>query len=132
MTGHVQKLGKEYVRGVPTTRYRGTVGVSELVKRLEEEGADDRAAYVEAEGSPLRIEAWIDADGLVRRTRWVKSQPGKGGEESTMDMRVDFFDFGIDPEIDVPDSGEVFDATPLVEEELENEHAPGSQGRSTQ
>jgi hypothetical protein len=33
---------------------------------------------------------------------------------------MDFFDFGIEPEIDVPDSSEVFDATALTEESLED------------
>jgi hypothetical protein len=36
-----------------------------------------------------------------------------------MDMRIDFFDFGYEPEIEVPDSSEVFDATSLAEEQLE-------------
>jgi hypothetical protein len=103
VTGDVQKLGKEDVRGVPTTRYRGTVEEDE-----EEE-----------EGTPLQIEAWIDADGLVRRMRFVKSQPREGGGGSmTIDMRMDFFDFGFAPKIDVPEPSEVFDATALAQEEV--------------
>ena len=76
VTGDVQKLGKEDVRGVPTTRYRGTIGVSEHAEELREEGAEDRASYVEKMGTPLQVEAWIDADGLVRRMRFVKSREG--------------------------------------------------------
>lgn len=118
-TGDVQKLGREGVRGVPTTHYRGTVGVSENAERLREIGAEDLASYVEEEGTPLQVEAWIDADGLVRRMRFVNSQPREGGEGSmTIDMRMDFFDFGFVPEIDVPESSEVFDATALAQDEL--------------
>jgi hypothetical protein len=121
-TGDVQKLGKEDVRGVPTTHYRGTVDVSKRAEQLREEGAEDLASYIEEEekeGTPLQVEAWIDADGLVRRMRLIKSEPREGGEGSmTMDMRMDFFDFGIAPEIDVPESSEVFDATALAEDEL--------------
>ncbi|HVQ57696.1 MAG TPA: hypothetical protein VMS60_02200 [Solirubrobacterales bacterium] len=85
----VEKLGKEEVRGVPTTRYRGTV-----------------------KGSPLKIEAWIDGKGLVRRMQFVKSEPGgKGEDRKTTKMRIDYFDFKSVPEIDVPDSDEVYDAT---------------------
>ncbi len=117
VTGDVQKLGKEDVRGVPTTRYRGTVDASENVERLREEGAEDLASRIEED--PLQGEAWIDADGLIRRMRFVKSEPGEGGEgPMTLDMRVDFYDFGISPEIDVPESSEVFDATSLVKDEL--------------
>lgn len=118
-TGDVRKLGKGEVRGVPTTRYGGTVGVSEQAERLREEGAEDLASYVEEEGAPLQIEAWIDADGLVRRMRFVKTEPSEEGDGSmTTDMRMDFFDFGIVPEIEVPESSEVFDATALAQEEL--------------
>ncbi len=118
-TTGVRKLGKEDVRGVPTTRYSGTVGVSEQAERLREKGAEDLASYIEEEGTPLRLEVWIGADGLVRRMRFVKSEPGEGGEGSTtVDMRMDFFDFGIVPEINVPESSEVFDATALAQNEL--------------
>jgi hypothetical protein len=70
----------------------------------------------------VHVEAWVDSDGLIRRMRVVTTQPqveGEGG--ATMDMRVEFFDFGINPQIDLPDSDEVFDATAMAEEEL-SEH----------
>ncbi len=83
-----------------------------------EEGADDLASETER-GAPPRIEVWIDADGLIRRMRLVRSQPGEGGEgPKTTDMRMDFYDLGITPEIDLPDSSEVFDATALAEDEV--------------
>jgi len=119
VTGKVQKLGKEDVRGVPTTHYRGTIGASENAELLRKEGAEDLASYVKEKASPLRVEAWIDADGLVRRMRLVHTQPPeKGKGPTTIDMRMDFFDFGLDPEIDVPESSEVFDATDLAREKL--------------
>lgn len=117
--GDVRKLGEENVRGVPTTHYRGTVSVAESVRRLREEGGEDLASYVEEKGTPLQVEAWIDADRLVRRMRLIKSQPREKGEGSmTVDMRMEFFDLGIDPEIDVPESSEVFDATASAEDEI--------------
>lgn len=117
-TGGVQKLGKEYVRGVPTMRYRGTVDSSEEAEQLREEGAEELASNLE-NGRPLQVEAWIDAEGLVRRMRFVKSESREGGEGSmTIDVRVDFYDFSVVPEIDVPEEGEVFDATAFAKEEL--------------
>ncbi len=117
----VRKLSKEDVRGVPTTRYAGTVSVSEQVKELREQGADDLALSTEANGAPLQIEVWIDAKELVRRMRMVASQPGEGDEgPTTMDMRMNFFDFGFVPEIEVPDESEVFDMTSMAEEELDS------------
>ncbi len=47
--------------------------------------------------------------------RLVNSRPSdKGDGPVTTDMRMDFIDFGIEPEIEVPDSSEVFDATELA------------------
>jgi hypothetical protein len=117
--GGVDEVGKEEVRGVPTTRYRGRLGVSESAKRLREEGGEGAASIVEKHASPLRLEAWIDAKGFVRRMRvlQLRSSPG---EDQTIDLRTDFYGFGLEPEIDVPDSDEVFDATSLAKEQIES------------
>jgi hypothetical protein len=112
----VQKLGEEDVRGVSTTRYHGEVDVSERTEQLREEGAEKLASEIE-EDPPMQIEVWIDSDGLVRRMRYVKAERGEDGEKApATDMRVDFFDFGIEPEIELPDSNEVFDATAIGRE----------------
>lgn len=118
--GGVEKVGREDVRGVSTTRYRGRISVSENADQLREEGADKTASYVEKVGTPVQVEAWVDAKGLVRRMRIVQTRPGEEGKgPATIDLRTDFFDFGLEPEVDVPDSDEVFDATSLAEEQLD-------------
>jgi hypothetical protein len=111
----VRKLGKEKVRGVETTRYRGTLDPSESAQKLREEGSGDFAAHVQEEGAPVQVEAWIDGNELVRRMRILSSQPqDEGKADMKIDMIVDFFDFGFRPEIEVPDSDEVFDATSMA------------------
>ncbi len=118
-TGGVQKLGTEKVHGVQTTRYRGTVGVSENAQHLRDAGGEKIAKVVEEKGGPTQVEAWVDADGRVRRMRVVGRKPDDEGKgPSTTDMQVDFVDFGTVPAITVPDSSEVFDATSLAEDEL--------------
>lgn len=117
----IEKLGREKVGGVPTTHYSGTVSVDRQAERLRDVGADELAERVEGEGSPTAIEAWIDDRGLMRRMRIVQTSPQVEGDGTgTIAMRMDFSDFGIEPEIEVPDSGEVFDATSIVEEGLED------------
>lgn len=118
-SGGVEEVGKENVRGVPTTRYRGKIGVAESVKRLREEGANDAASYAEKHSSPLQLEAWIDAKGLVRRMRIAQLKSGGRAKSPMIDMSTDFFDFGFEPEIEVPDSSEVFDATSLAQEQID-------------
>ncbi len=119
-TTGVRKLGKETVRGVPTTRYGGVLSASDQAASLREKGADDSASRVEEEGTPARVEVWIDAKGLTRRVRIVSTDPGEGGATgTTADLRMDFLDFGLVPEIEVPVADEVFDATSMAEDELD-------------
>ncbi|HET8565040.1 MAG TPA: hypothetical protein VFL77_01070 [Solirubrobacterales bacterium] len=51
-----KEIGREDIRGVATTHYRGTLPVSE-----------QEVFGVEVQVSPPRVEAWIDARGRVRR-----------------------------------------------------------------
>lgn len=114
----VSKRGREVVRGVPTTRYAGTISVAEQTERLREKGAEGLSSLVEEESGPLWIEVWIDDDGLIRRMDYTGSQQGAEGEErTTFDVRMDFYDFGNVPKIEVPDPSEAFDATSLAREE---------------
>lgn len=85
-SGDFEKAGSAQVRGVATTRYRGT---------LE---------------SGMKTEAWIDGEGRLRRMRLE----GSPGSRSTV-MTMDFFDFGPVPGIKIPDPSEVFNVTELVE-----------------
>lgn len=120
VSGGVDKVGREEVRGVMTTRYRGRISVADNAKRLRGLGADTMASDVEEVGSPVQIEAWIDSKGLVRRMAVAQTKPGEEDKPpTTVDMRIDFFDFGYEPEIEVPDSGEVFDATSVTQEQIE-------------
>ncbi|HKF81492.1 MAG TPA: hypothetical protein VKB23_00865 [Solirubrobacterales bacterium] len=117
----IKSLGKEKVRGVETTHYSGTVPIATQADRMRDLGAEELAERFEEEGSPSAVEAWIDDQGLLRQMRIVHTIPEvKGDGTTTLDMRMDFFDFGIEPVIDVPDDDEVFDATSLAEEELED------------
>lgn len=62
VNGDVEELGREQVRGVPTTRYRGEIESAERGELLREEGAEELASQIEA-GSPvfdLGIEPEID------------------------------------------------------------------------
>jgi len=81
-----ETLGKETIRGVKTTGYRGTIDTG------------------------AKFETWIDGKGLVRRAR-IKGSPS---DPVSVDMTVDFYDFGISPDIELPDPDTVFDATDLA------------------
>ncbi|HEX7279508.1 MAG TPA: hypothetical protein VF255_07785 [Solirubrobacterales bacterium] len=122
--GSFEELGREKVRGVPTRRYRTSVSLSGYAELLRDEGKDELADHYEKLSTlmpgPVVGEAWIDDKGIVRRNRVVMDLPGESGQPAmTMDMQMDLFDFGARPQIGLPDSSQVFDATPYVEEQFD-------------
>jgi hypothetical protein len=103
-----EELGKKEIRGVATTRYRGTLPVS-----------GKKVFGVEVQVSPPQVEVWIDARRRVRRMT-VSISGSVGGEEgsTTTDMTMDFLDFGPVSKIELPEQDEIYDATGRVESEF--------------
>jgi hypothetical protein len=120
--GDVEDLGEEDVRGVSTTHYRGSIDVDRLEQNLRSEGKADVAKLVGrayASQTSIPVEVWIDQDGVVRRIREVLPLGGgDSGPGLTMDMQIELYDFGAEPDISLPPADKVFDATPLVKSEL--------------
>jgi hypothetical protein len=73
-----EELGREEVRDVDATRFRGTI-----------EGA--------------RIDVWIGDDGLVRRFEILESF--EDGETTT--LTTEFYDFGVEVDVEAPPADEV-------------------------
>ena len=84
---HTEQVGEEDVRGVSTTHYRLTV--------------DREAAKLVGDGHAT-VDIWL-ADELLRRI----SYEDRGGQDTT-----EFFDFGIDVEIEPPPTEEVDRTSP--------------------
>jgi hypothetical protein len=122
--GNFEELGREQVRGVPTRRYRTSISLDGYAELLRDEGKDELADHYEKLATlmpgPVVGEAWIDDKEIVRRNRVVMDLPSEEGQPAlTMDMRMDLFDFGARPNIQLPDSSQVFDATPYLEEQFD-------------
>jgi hypothetical protein len=81
-----ERIGEEDVRGVPTVEYRLTVHCEE--------------ADLVCEGESAPVDVWIDDEGLVRRL--FLDANGMAGT-------VEFFDFGIDVDIQPPAADQVDD-----------------------
>lgn len=117
--GPAEELGSEVVRGVETTRYRGTVSLSRFADRLRREGKD-RAADLYARvagqvGRDVGVEAWIDERGVLRQMRSTMSMLGDDGAVAmTMDMRITLFDFGAQPSIALPDESAAYAPGPTA------------------
>jgi hypothetical protein len=123
-----EELGTEEVRGVETTHYRATVDQEAEVERLREEGEDEAADALELviaanDGETTsEVEVWVDEKSTIHRMIMeIPFSIGAIPSESTMRITIDLFDFGIKPDITVPDEDVVFDATELAQEQLEQE-----------
>lgn len=98
----VEDLGREAVRGDQTTHYKGTVRLSEELP------------------GEIPVETWIDRHGLIRKVRIVEPLPEAAeGTTLTMDLTIELFDFGAEPEIELPALETVLDYTPVARAELQ-------------
>ena len=113
-SGNVRVVGHQSVNGRMTRRYRANIAIAKLAGLLREQDKGDVAdAYEGLEGvvpTGISAEAWVDRENLVRRMRLVMPTPGENGAPPmTMDMRMDLFNFGNRPDIQLPDPNTVVD-----------------------
>lgn len=104
----VEKLGKEEVRGVPTTRYRAVV---DMEKALSQNPAQRRLYEKTREtlkDPKVPMEIWLDKDDVVRRYKMdmtlnvPETTSGGGNGEARTTMTAEYFDFGAPLEVTPP------------------------------
>jgi len=102
--------GTDRIRGIPTTRYAFVIDFEELVhdnKALEQLKAV-------AGTSSIPAQAWIDAQGRVRRLNVRMSIGASLGTPMTMTMTEDLYDFGVRANIVPPPDSIVTDISNLT------------------
>lgn len=103
----IERVRRDSVRGVETTRYRGIVDLERVIEREPAaKQAKLREELASAKRTTLPFEVWIDDEGLARRlktTDWSTENPQPG--------TVDFFDFGIKTNIEAPPLDQVTDVS---------------------
>jgi len=118
VSGKVETVGREEVRGVATTRYRATVDLRrypDLVPRADRAAA--RAAIeqlIEMTGAAtMPVDVWVGGDDRVRRIA-QKLSLDAAGMSSAIEQRFEFYDFGAKVDIRVPDPDDVTDISDLA------------------
>lgn len=111
-TGDVHKLGRAKIGHVQTTRYRVTMSPEGIVQSLHEQGKDELAEQLEGGQAqivgPVHAEVFITPNGMLRRMRTVTTVLADG-KTVTTEVRADLFDYGIHPQIQVPDDSQVLE-----------------------
>lgn len=120
-SGKPRMVAREPIDGQMTRRYRSEIPIGDLVEILREQGRDEEAdAYEEIEGvaaTGISAEAWVDGKQMLRRIRMVMPMPAgePGSPPVSVDMQMDFFDFGAEPVIPLPSPDSVVEG-PLDED----------------
>jgi hypothetical protein len=121
----VHLAGHSEVRGARVSRYATSFEIGDVIAGLRAKGEDELAERCEQLASqvvgPVRAEAFVDREGLLRRIH-IRMASTASGQLETVDTTMDFFDFGSHPQIQIPPESLVFDMTPLLEKQQE---APG-------
>lgn len=112
-SGSVQRLGQVQVRGVPTTRYRVTMTAEDMIEALHSEGKDELAEEFETTplAGPIQAAVFVDRQGMLRRMNTVTTAIADG-KNITSDVHMDLFEFGIHPNVQLPDDSQVLDLSP--------------------
>jgi hypothetical protein len=117
----VREDGSASVRGVETKRYVGEMDFqkaleagledSGLTKEEQKRARDGMSKMLEQlESATIPIEVFIGDDDLVRRIT-MKMDMAIEGERLDMSMTMDYFDFGVDVEVEAPPAASVMDLT---------------------
>ena len=121
----VKKTGNANIRGVPTTRYTAAL---DLHKSLEagsnqlalndEQRAQLRETMKQLETTTglrtIPVDVFVDGEGLLRRMT-MKMSVESGLIPFAMTQTTDFYDFGLDVDVDAPPGSQVTDLSGLME-----------------
>jgi hypothetical protein len=111
----VTLIGHEQIDGVETSHYSAVVDVRKALGDLGDGKLADLVKHSLDQMSPFQtVEVWIDGQGLLRRERSNTTMGAMG----TSTMTMDFTDYGIHPQIDVPPASDVYDLTPMLDQIL--------------
>jgi hypothetical protein len=120
----VKEGGSATVRGVETTRYTGRLDFRKALdaglEKLELSPAERQRARAGMEwmldqlgANGVPFEVFVDGDGLLRRMTMHMNMTVEG-EEMSMKMLIDYFDFGVDVNVQAPPARDVYDASGLL------------------
>jgi hypothetical protein len=99
------RLGSVEVETIETTHYKASIDLGRLVGRLPEgerppeEVADWWRRY---DRGPISVEAWVDAEGRLRRMRAEINVEGLGELGDVMTNTLELYDYGVPVDVEAP------------------------------
>jgi hypothetical protein len=120
VSGEIETVGTDELRGVETTHYRATIDLSkyeELVPPAERKELGSMAEdLVEQSGlAEMPFDIWLDEDGHVRKVEaTVAAAPEGTSEEVEASLTFELYDYGEDVDISPPPAEDVADESALT------------------
>lgn len=120
VAGEPEVVGQEEVRGVATTHYRATLDLSRALDDAPAEHRDQIEAALEQlgdlESAVIPVDIWIDSNDLPRRMAIDMGGAigSLAGEDVSMTMTLELFDFGETADIAIPSAEETTSVSELM------------------
>ena len=112
-TSDAEEVGTESVRDVDTTHYRFTTDLAELAANGPEELRGSYKSVMDLTGlETIPTDVWVDGDDLVRRLSF-EVEIEQGGQQIAQATTIEYFDFGVEVDVQAPPSKEVVDISEL-------------------
>lgn len=118
VSGSIETVGNEEVRGVETTRYRATLDAKKLELLIP---ADQRRSFgglgetaKQAGLNKLPLEIWVDGEQRVRKLSVdLDEKDPDSGEQVKASLVVELYDYGVPLDLELPPAHETVDASTL-------------------
>ena len=119
--GEPEVVGTEEIDGMEATHYRAVISVEDAIAAAPEANrarAEAALQQFEAMGAnDMPVDVWLTESGLPLRQ--IVTWAGEvAGQEMSMEMRVDFSDFGIAVEVEPPPADQVQTVDPAQLQQL--------------
>jgi len=118
LSGDIETVGTDELRGVETTHYRAVLDPAELAASAAAANPDASPLLDQLTGqsgvADVPLDVWIDGTGLVRKLSLdVDAPDATTGQSGHVSLAFELWDYGEPVEIDVPPASEVADAAAL-------------------
>ena len=105
------EVGKEDVRGAPTTHYAGTIDLAKVAENAPGDVAEQYRKLAQlAPSSKVPMDVWVGQDGYVHKLRFEQ----KLAEGASMSMEEELYDFGAKVDVSPPPEDQVVDLTQFL------------------
>jgi hypothetical protein len=109
----VRKVGTDLVRREVTTHYSTIVDADTIVEEAPKDQQQAMRRYLRLMGiETYPVDLWVDRDGIVRKLSVELEYKLPSGEYVKMKLSEEYYDFGVEVNIEPPPGKSVLDVTP--------------------